>query len=84
MENITQIRDPEILATTYWLTRTDGSSRISFELTGEEMVSTCCPNCSEEHSITFDHFLEIMRDGELYGTSVYCRHCSKIKLERNY
>ena len=67
----------EVLASTYCmhLTTEDGKDHI-VELTGEETISTGCPVCGKEHTMSFDDFLEIMKDGELFGTSVYCRKCT--------
>jgi len=67
-----------VLASTYFmhLTTEDGAKH-KVELTGEEVISTGCPVCGKEHTITFDDFLEIMSDGELFGTSVFCPACSK-------
>jgi len=71
-----ELQESTILSTSYIMdiTMKDGSI-IKHELTGEEKVTTGCP-CGKEHSMTFDDFLEIMKDGELYGTSVYCGECS--------
>jgi len=66
-----------VLATTYYmhLTTEDGKNH-KVELTGEETISTGCPVCGKEHTMSFDDFLEVMKDGELFGTSVYCGKCS--------
>ena len=67
-----------ILASTYTLNHTDENGTIhKIELTGEEAITTPCPECGREHSMTFEDFLEVMKDGELYGTHVFCSMCSK-------
>ena len=45
-------------------------------LTGEEVISAKCPKCGKEHTVIFEDFLRIMKDGDLYGTSIWCSECS--------
>jgi len=49
---------------------------LKVELTGLEKISTPCPDCRNEYTFDFDDFLEIMKEGSLYGTSIFCPNCS--------
>lgn len=52
----------------------------SHVLTGEETVSTTCPECGKIHFLEWEHFMDIMKDGELYGTMVYCPDCGEKRM----
>ena len=69
---------PEVLSCPYFLhcAAEDGTVH-KIELTGEKTVSTICPLCGEEHTFTFDAFLDFIKDGALYGTMIYCLKCSE-------
>lgn len=42
------------------------------EITNENVYTTC-PLCGREHSIDLE---DVLTDGGLYGTQVYCTKCS--------
>lgn len=43
-------------------------------------VFTICPICGKEHVVDLQDILQD-GDGDLYGTSVYCRKCSAERLK---
>ena len=74
--NTPREEQPALGATFYlWHTTEDGA-KLKIELTGDEIVSTACPICGKEHAMDFNDFLDVMQDGELYGTTVYCSECT--------
>ncbi|MDR0325020.1 MAG: hypothetical protein LBI19_02855 [Oscillospiraceae bacterium] len=53
-------------------------------LTGDEFITTICPDCSAEHTVDSDTFIEIEREDGIYmveedgifGATVRCEKCS--------
>lgn len=71
---------PIVLFSTYTLTHTDDTGTAhKLELTGDETVTTHCPECDAEVTLTLLELANIMAGGEFdfYGTSVLCRPCTK-------
>ena len=66
-----------ITASTYRIHLPDGHEA---DLTGEEMITTICPECGGPVPLDLAVFCDVMgTGGDLYGTSIYCTSCSKKK-----
>lgn len=74
-----QIQPPNGTASAYALLHNDAETEQTFKipLTGEETILTTCPKCNKDFTISFYDFIEILSEGDLYGTQTYCQHCSE-------
>ena len=50
-------------------------------LSGSEVISTPCHKCGGEYSMSFENFLDIMRESDLYFSSMLCATCSAVSRE---
>ena len=61
---------------TMYYTDNDGNPQ-SFNLTGEETITTTCPDCGGTVKISFEEFADIMADNfDLYGDAICCDACT--------
>ena len=73
----TRESDTPICSGYYISIKSEDGSEHKAKLTGEEIISTFCPQCGKEHSMIFDDFIETMKDGDIYSTQVYCFKCTQ-------
>lgn len=66
-----------ITATAFHMTAEINGESVTFQLTGEEIITTICPICNATVDFYFDEFIDIMQGGDLYGASVYCPECTE-------
>ncbi len=48
----------------------------------EDEIYAQCPRCGKEIQVSTDVLKDILEDGNLSGTSLYCGECSKQKIEK--
>lgn len=77
MNENTNANPESILASDYILTKrcADGIS-ISFELDGDELMSTTCAECGDTMFFEFEDFCQYVAESGLYGVSWHCSNCT--------
>lgn len=82
--NLTDRRNAAMFSRIYCLEKPcDDGSIISIRLSGDETFSTSCPKCGGDVSLSFDKFFDLMKDGDIFSTTVCCRDCSAEYVKNN-
>jgi len=78
-------KQDSITASDYYIHFTNESGKpAKHQLNGEEIITTTCPVCGEEHGMGIWEFIQIAgSDFDFYGTMIYCDKCTAERRRNN-